>query len=418
MAGTYAKYSGAGSGGGGGGGGVTSLNGETGAVTILGGTGITVTPSGQDITIANSESPGITQLTGPVTAGPGSGSQATTLTSPMVITPIAGSTVAGTQHAYPDPGNLNLESTTNATKGYVAIADSSAFAFGDANAVTQDITQVNTLFGAKPGSFMMAFDAAGSLMADNSNNVEMDVYGGTVFINIGSTGGTVASPTYLSSGATHSSILFSTWDGTSPQDVTLGGLEVIATEAQSGSAFGTEIVIGTVPTGTTGLVQSLKLSGLTTTVTNLVANAAVYSQGPVGINVGETIASNVVLDIRSGHIRTSDPATPTSTINANAGTGATITNSSDGDDTAGNLTLTTGSGAWASGAQFTLNFIRTYSSTVTVFLYPANAAAATGATTVMPYVGTTTASGFTINFVNADTAAHTYVWNYLVLDVG
>lgn len=39
-------------GGGGSGGGVTSLNGETGAVTIVAGSGITVTPSGQNITIA------------------------------------------------------------------------------------------------------------------------------------------------------------------------------------------------------------------------------------------------------------------------------------------------------------------------------------------------------------------------------
>ena len=41
-------------GGGGGGGGVSSLNGETGAVTIVAGSNITVTPAGQNITIASS----------------------------------------------------------------------------------------------------------------------------------------------------------------------------------------------------------------------------------------------------------------------------------------------------------------------------------------------------------------------------
>lgn len=52
MANGYAKYSGIGGGTGGGGGGVTSLNGETGAINLIAGTGITVTPVGQNITIA------------------------------------------------------------------------------------------------------------------------------------------------------------------------------------------------------------------------------------------------------------------------------------------------------------------------------------------------------------------------------
>src|SRR5580693_5430131 len=54
---TYAKYTPtgiSGGGGGGGGGGVTSLNGETGAVTITAGTGISVTePTGTTIQVAN-----------------------------------------------------------------------------------------------------------------------------------------------------------------------------------------------------------------------------------------------------------------------------------------------------------------------------------------------------------------------------
>lgn len=52
MANGYAKYSGIGGGTGGGGSGVTSLNSLTGALNIVAGTGITVTPSGSNITIA------------------------------------------------------------------------------------------------------------------------------------------------------------------------------------------------------------------------------------------------------------------------------------------------------------------------------------------------------------------------------
>jgi hypothetical protein len=121
----YARYSGLG-GGSGSGSGVTSLNGETGVISIVAGAGITVTPAGQNITIAatgaeltfadslvntagtvtlknDSASPaassyygtngssvlgyytlpvsGINQLTGDVTAGPGTGSQVATLAS-------------------------------------------------------------------------------------------------------------------------------------------------------------------------------------------------------------------------------------------------------------------------------------------------------------------------------------------------
>ena len=48
----YATSRFGGGGGGGGGGGVTSLNGETGAIDIVAGTGITVTPTGQNIIIS------------------------------------------------------------------------------------------------------------------------------------------------------------------------------------------------------------------------------------------------------------------------------------------------------------------------------------------------------------------------------
>jgi hypothetical protein len=62
---------------------VTTINGLTGAVTLAAGSGVTITPSGNTLTFASTSS-GITQLTGDVTAGPGSGSQAATLASTAV----------------------------------------------------------------------------------------------------------------------------------------------------------------------------------------------------------------------------------------------------------------------------------------------------------------------------------------------
>lgn len=85
MANFYASYPFEG-GGGGGGGGVTSLNGESGAVVLLGGTGISVTPVGQNITITNTS--------------PSSGGTVTSvaLTTPGVLYSVSGSpiTTSGT----------------------------------------------------------------------------------------------------------------------------------------------------------------------------------------------------------------------------------------------------------------------------------------------------------------------------------
>jgi len=72
-------------------GGVTAVHSDsnpdiTGNVHLVSGTNVTLSQSGQDITINSSGGgSGITQLTGEVTAGPGSGSQAATLTNSAVI---------------------------------------------------------------------------------------------------------------------------------------------------------------------------------------------------------------------------------------------------------------------------------------------------------------------------------------------
>ncbi len=59
--------------------GVSSVNTLTGDVVLAAGSNITLTPVANTITIATTTDAGITQLTGDVTAGPGNGSQASTL---------------------------------------------------------------------------------------------------------------------------------------------------------------------------------------------------------------------------------------------------------------------------------------------------------------------------------------------------
>jgi len=101
--------------------GVTSINSLTGEVTFTAGTNVTLVPSGQTITI-NSTASGITQLTGDVTAGPGSGSQVatvpqfhvTTITGTGTVTPVA---TAGGTFSTTVTGALTINGPTSGYDG-------------------------------------------------------------------------------------------------------------------------------------------------------------------------------------------------------------------------------------------------------------------------------------------------------------
>jgi len=114
------------------------------------------------------------------------------------------------------------------------------------------------------------------------------------------------------------------------------------------------------------------------------------------------------------HLLTSTTVAPTILATANAGTSPTAATLTNACDISGQINFSTGSGAWASGDQVDITFHTAYGVAPFVTLTPANATAATAATTVMPYV-TSSTTGFSINFVNADTSSNSYVWNYHVL---
>ena len=120
-----------------------------------------------------------------------------------------------------------------------------------------------------------------------------------------------------------------------------------------------------------------------------------------------TTSGNTKLLVHDGHIGVTQTTAPTTTVNANAGTGATC--SVSGTDTAGTVSLTTGSGAWASGVQCEVDFNMSYSSAPRCVFSASNSNAAVAS--VNAYLTKTTAD-FSMNFVNADTAATTYEWDY------
>lgn len=139
---------------------------------------------------------------------------------------------------------------------------------------------------------------------------------------------------------------------------------------------------------------------------NFLANA--LRIGDVTTNPATTLDVDGDATVR-GHI-TLTTASPVALVDANAGVGAscTLANASDG---AGQIIITTGASAWASGAQCAVTFNAAYAVAPICVFSPADPNSAAAPFTTTPYV-TTSASVMTFNFANADTAALAYTWSY------
>lgn len=137
-----------------------------------------------------------------------------------------------------------------------------------------------------------------------------------------------------------------------------------------------------------------------------VAVASIDYLGNLSVKTA-TVNGNLVV---SGHIITANQSgTTTAAIQPAAGSGASC--SLIGNDTAGTLSLTTGTSAWATGSQCMVTFAVVYAAAPNTVISPVGA---TNAGAVLPTV-TTTTTGFTVNFITADTAQHSYSWHYINL---
>lgn len=102
---------------GGGSSGVSTLNGLSGAVVIEVGTGLSVNVTGQNILLTNTQAPGITALTGDVTAtGPGSSVSSLVATSNSTLVTLSALSLPGSQVTGNISGNAaNILATSNST---------------------------------------------------------------------------------------------------------------------------------------------------------------------------------------------------------------------------------------------------------------------------------------------------------------
>lgn len=113
------------------------------------------------------------------------------------------------------------------------------------------------------------------------------------------------------------------------------------------------------------------------------------------------------------YLRFNANQSPTVAIQSAAGTSASA--SITGNDTKGQITLTTGSGAWSTGAQAIVTFARNYDTAPIVVLTAADADAAT-AFRVHDVYATSTTTTFSLNFGVVEAAGVEMLFNYHCLE--
>lgn len=128
------------------------------------------------------------------------------------------------------------------------------------------------------------------------------------------------------------------------------------------------------------------------------------------LNVGSLVVTTVSASGNlnfGGHLVPSG-ATPAAVASVGAGGGSIII---EGNDTAGTIVITTGSGSQLAGEMAIISFKATFVATPKVQLTPVNGSAAD-----LHFYATRSAGFFTINSTTAPVASGTYSFDYLVTD--
>lgn len=386
-------------------------NSGTGTVSFFEGTLTAVGLQG-----ANSN--GITQLTGDVTAGPGSGSQAATIAAASVTgAKIASATITGANIAATTITNGLIANTTiNLT---TKVTGTLPFANGGTGATTfanqripfsngtnfltdglflYDTTNTRLYSGQAGGTGRINAtvsttdpqpnDLAGNFFSRGTNKSCMNIQNeNTLFtVDMTNSGG----PTL---GA---SILFESSRGTlaaRTQSVAGDVLFTLASHGRTASAY------------SAGFASSITAIS-TDTVTDTTNGAdLVFSTTPTG---SATVSERFRIT-NAGHLKSTQATPPTIAVNANAGTGgsASIANATD---TAGVVTIVTGTIGISTGSYATITFNKAFTVAPIVVLTPANSTLSTSV-----YVTSTTTT-FDVNFAAAGGISSTYVLNYYVIE--
>lgn len=177
------------------------------------------------------------------------------------------------------------------------------------------------------------------------------------------------------------------------------GLNCTATNSITGS--GIVVLSGVAKQNTGGDIAS--------TVTQSAFNG--FPQGATLIGTTATQTTNSLLTVKNGHIKLQQTTAP-AIVAANSGTGATATLTT-GNDHAGRINYTTGTGIITTTATVTITFNKAFNNAPIFVLTPQNVNA--GRNLVQVYVTTTTTTAV-LNFATAPLASTAYKWFYHVLE--
>jgi parallel beta-helix repeat protein len=203
---------------------------------------------------------------------------------------------------------------------------------------------------------------------------------------------------------------------TVPGSNTTGGATIAGTLQGSSATLSGGLTVA----GTSTLNGALNVAGVSLFRNSADSTAAfsIQNSSSVALFTADTLASKITirsLDVSmnltiAGHIIT---AGSNPTIAANTAACTTPTVSVSGTDTAGSVTVTTGTGCAAPGDLATITFATAFGATPKVVLTPASANAA-GLNAYLDDASLTT-SNFRIGVVNTPTDATTYKWHYYAL---
>ena len=329
--------------GGGGGSGVSSLNGLTGALTLLAGSGISITPSGADITIAATDS--------------------------NIYALLAGRAGGQNLHGGTAPTDaLTLTSTSNGTNsGPVTIGWPSSFILGDTAPAGLAFYQG---FGLTGFDFYYSTDAGASYTTQEGGLWFESISSSAttpVVLNFGKArGGSYGSLTYNNNGDRLAVLSFNSFQGNAPFDNETASIRVVANENQSGGAQGSKMVFSVTPNTTTSETAIMQISGTGLAVSDgftLATGNFVQSSGTIqtsSLTTGGLVQSNT-----SGVLSNYTQQPPTTTILSTPGSG-TYTHPAGllyieveviGAGGGGQGTGTSGGGAGTSGTDTVFNTI-------------------------------------------------------------
>lgn len=189
--------------------------------------------------------------------------------------------------------------------------------------------------------------------------------------------------------------------------LTVGG---DTTDATGGITFGTDTNLYR------GAANQLKTDDNLLVRTGTNSTTAFQIQNASGTPLLTADTTNMTISVQAlavtgnltvnGHLITGG-STPSTAVNANAGVGATCTVS--GTDTAGTITVTTGSSGVVAGTQCTVSFSSSFGAAPRVVVGPSNSAAGP----LDPYIGSTATNNFTVGVGTAGSTTTAYKFDYV-----